>query len=156
MKTFKRLLRYVSPFKANLVWAVLSAFIGILGSLLVPVFIGLAVDCIAGTGAVDFPRLFRICIALVVSILISALFQWVMTYHSNKLSYLTMERLRAEAFGKLTRVPLSYVDATPHGDILNTVVTDIDIVGTGLLQGFTQVFSGVVTILGSRPSCAGR
>ena len=149
MKTFRRLLVYISPFKKNLIFAIVSAFIGILGSLLVPVFIGLAVDCIAGAGAVDFPRLFRICIALAVALLVSALFQWIMTYHSNKLSYLTMERLRAETFHKLSRVPLSYIDGTPHGDILNTVVTDIDILGTGLLQGFTQVFSGVVTILGT-------
>lgn len=149
MKTFKRLLAFISPFKKNLIAAILSAFIGIVCSLLVPVFIGWGVDCMVGTGDVDFTRLYKIAGGLVAVILVSALFQWIMTYHSNKLSYYTVERMRNDVFQKLTRVPLSYIDRNAHGDIINTAVTDIDIVGTGLLQGFTQVFSGVVTILGT-------
>lgn len=149
MKTIKRLLRYIKPFKKNLIAAVISAFIGILFSLLVPVFIGYGVDCMVGVDNVDFKRLIQICVALAAIILISALFQWIMTYHSNKLSYYTVEQMRNDVTEKLTRVPLSFIDSTPHGDLINTVVTDIDIVGTGLLQGFTQVFSGIVTILGT-------
>ena len=149
MKTIKRLLRYIKPFKKNLIAAVISAFIGILFSLLVPVFIGYGVDAMVGVDNVDFKRLVQICIALAAIILISALFQWIMTYHSNKLSYYTVEQMRNDVTEKLTRVPLSFIDSTPHGDLINTVVTDIDIVGTGLLQGFTQVFSGIVTILGT-------
>lgn len=149
MKTFKRLLKFIKPFKKNLILAIVSAFIGIVCSLLVPVFIGWGVDCMVGVGDVDFPRLYKIAGGLVAVILLSALFQWIMTYHSNKLSYYTVEELRDGVFKKLTRVPLSYIDRNAHGDIINTAVTDIDIVGTGLLQGFTQVFSGVVTILGT-------
>ena len=149
MKTIKRLLRYIKPFKKNLIAAVISAFIGILFSLLVPVFIGYGVDCMVGVDNVDFKKLVQICIALAAIILVSALFQWIMTYHSNKLSYYTIEQMRNDVMEKLTRVPLSFIDSTPHGDLINTVVTDIDIVGTGLLQGFTQVFSGIVTILGT-------
>ena len=149
MKTIKRLLRYIKPFKKNLIAAVISAFIGILFSLLVPVFIGYGVDCMVGVDNVDFKKLVQICIALAAIILVSALFQWIMTYHSNKLSYYTVEQMRNDVTEKLTRVPLSFIDSTPHGDLINTVVTDIDIVGTGLLQGFTQVFSGIVTILGT-------
>lgn len=149
MKTIKRLLRYIKPFKKNLIAAVISAFIGILFSLLVPVFIGYGVDAMVGVDNVDFKKLVQICIALAAIILISALFQWIMTYHSNKLSYYTVEQMRNDVTEKLTRVPLSFIDSTPHGDLINTVVTDIDIVGTGLLQGFTQVFSGIVTILGT-------
>lgn len=149
MKTIKRLLQYIKPFKKNLIAAVISAFIGILFSLLVPVFIGYGVDCMVGVDNVDFKKLVQICIALAAIILISALFQWIMTYHSNKLSYYTVEQMRNDVMEKLTRVPLSFIDSTPHGDLINTVVTDIDIVGTGLLQGFTQVFSGIVTILGT-------
>lgn len=149
MKTFKRLLKFIKPFKKNLILAIVSAFIGIVCSLLVPVFIGWGVDCMVGAGDVDFPRLYKIAGGLVAVILLSALFQWIMTYHSNKLSYYTVEELRDGVFKKLTRVPLSYIDRNAHGDIINTAVTDIDIVGTGLLQGFTQVFSGVVTILGT-------
>lgn len=149
MKTIKRLLQYIKPFKKNLIAAVISAFIGILFSLLVPVFIGYGVDAMVGVDNVDFKKLIQICIALAVIILVSALFQWIMTYHSNKLSYYTVEQMRNDVMEKLTRVPLSFIDSTPHGDLINTVVTDIDIVGTGLLQGFTQVFSGIVTILGT-------
>ena len=149
MKTIKRLLRYIKPFKKNLIAAVISAFIGILFSLLVPVFIGYGIDCMVGVDNVDFKRLIQICVALAAIILVSALFQWIMTYHSNKLSYYTVEQMRNDVMEKLTRVPLSFIDSTPHGDLINTVVTDIDIVGTGLLQGFTQVFSGIVTILGT-------
>lgn len=149
MKTIKRLLQYIKPFKKNLIAAVISAFIGILFSLLVPVFIGYGVDAMVGVDNVDFKKLVQICIALAAIILISALFQWIMTYHSNKLSYYTVEQMRNDVMEKLTRVPLSFIDSTPHGDLINTVVTDIDIVGTGLLQGFTQVFSGIVTILGT-------
>lgn len=149
MKTIKRLLQYIKPFKKNLIAAVISAFIGILFSLLVPVFIGYGVDAMVGVDNVDFKKLVQICIALAAIILVSALFQWIMTYHSNKLSYYTVEQMRNDVMEKLTRVPLSFIDSTPHGDLINTVVTDIDIVGTGLLQGFTQVFSGIVTILGT-------
>ncbi len=149
MKTFKRLLEFIKPFKKNLILAIVSAFIGIVCSLLVPVFIGWGVDCMVGAGDVDFPHLYKIAGGLIAVILLSALFQWIMTYHSNKLSYYTVERMRNDVFKKLTRVPLAYIDCTAHGDIINTAVTDIDIVGTGLLQGFTQVFSGVVTILGT-------
>ncbi len=149
MKTLKRLLAYIQPFKRNLTLAVVSAFIGIVLSLLVPVFIGLAVDTMVGAGDVDFARLYQIGGALAAVIVLSALFQWIMTYHSNKLSYYTVEKLRNEVFEKLGCVPLSYIDRNAHGDIVSTAVTDIDIVGTGLLQGFTQVFSGVVTILGT-------
>lgn len=149
MKTIKRLLQYIKPFKKNLIAAVIAAFIGILFSLLVPVFIGYGVDAMVGVDNVDFKKLVQICIALAAIILISALFQWIMTYHSNKLSYYTVEQMRNDVTEKLTRVPLSFIDSTPHGDLINTVVTDIDIVGTGLLQGFTQVFSGIVTILGT-------
>ncbi len=149
MKTFKRLLAFIKPFRKNLILAIVSAFVGIVCSLLVPVFIGWGVDCMVGAGDVDFARLYKIAGGLVAMILLSALFQWIMTYHSNKLSYYTVERMRNDVFSKLTRVPLSYIDRNAHGDMINTAVTDIDIVGTGLLQGFTQVFSGVVTILGT-------
>lgn len=149
MKTFKRLMVFIKPFKKNLILAIVSAFIGIVCSLLVPVFIGWGVDCMVGAGEVDFARLYKIAGGLVAVILLSALFQWIMTYHSNKLSYYTVERMRNDVFQKLTRVPLSHIDRNAHGDMINTAVTDIDIVGTGLLQGFTQVFSGVVTILGT-------
>lgn len=149
MKAFKQLLHYLKPLKKDWICAVTAAFIGILSSLLVPVWIGRGIDCMLAPGAVDGGRLLRICAILLAFILVSALFQWIMQYFSGRLSYATMQQLRNDVQNKLSRVPLSYMDKTPHGDVLNTVVADVDIVGTGLLQGFTQVFSGVVTILGT-------
>lgn len=149
MKNTKRLIKYISPFKSNLFGAIFSAFVGIALSLMVPILIGKGVDCIAAKGDVDFTRLFKVGAVLAICIVVSALFQWIMTYNSNKLSFKTVQKMRTEVFEKLTKVPLSYIDSTAHGDIINTVVTDIDIVSTGLLQGFTQIFSGIVTILGT-------
>ena len=149
MKNTKRLIKYISPFKSNLFGAIFSAFVGIALSLMVPILIGKGVDCIAAKGNVDFARLFKVGAVLAICIVVSALFQWIMTYNSNKLSFKTVQKMRTEVFEKLTKVPLSYIDSTAHGDIINTVVTDIDIVSTGLLQGFTQIFSGIVTILGT-------
>ena len=149
MKNTKRLIKYISPFKSNLFGAIFSAFVGIALSLMVPILIGKGVDCITAKGDVDFARLFKVGAVLAICIVVSALFQWIMTYNSNKLSFKTVQKMRTEVFEKLTKVPLSYIDSTAHGDIINTVVTDIDIVSTGLLQGFTQIFSGIVTILGT-------
>ena len=149
MKTFKRLTGFIKPFRKNLAAAIICAFLGILSSLAVPVLIGRAVDCILGAGQVDFKRLYILCLVLAGAVAFSAIFQHIMNYNSNKLSYLTVESLRERAYKKLNSLPLSKVDSTPHGDLANTVINDIDIVGTGLLQGFTQVFSGIVTILGT-------
>lgn len=149
MKNTKRLFSYIAPFKINLFSAIFSALIGIALSLLVPILIGQAVDCMVGVNEVDFDRLYKIGIVLICAIILSSAFQWIMTYNSNKLSYKTVKRLRTDVFSKLSKVPLSYIDSTPHGDIMNSAVTDIDIISAGLLQGFTQVFSGVVTIIGT-------
>lgn len=149
MKTFKRLLGYIKPFRADMVIACASALIGVLMSLLVPILIGKGVDCIVGKGEVDFVSLKKVCVELLVTILVSALFQWIMTYSSNRLSYKTVKMLRTDVLSKINRIGLKYIDSTPHGDIINSVVTDADIVSTGLLQGFTQVLSGLVTILGT-------
>ena len=134
MKNTKRLIKYISPFKSNLFGAIFSAFVGIALSLMVPILIGKGVDCITAKGDVDFARLFKVGAVLAICIVVSALFQWIMTYNSNKLSFKTVQKMRTEVFEKLTKVPLSYIDSTAHGDIINTVVTDIDIVSTGLLR----------------------
>ncbi len=147
MKTVKRLFKYVKPFTANIVFAVISAIGGILLSLFVPIMIGEGIDCIIGKDNVDFSALSRVCIELFVIVITSAILQWIMTYNSNKLSYKTVKLLRRETIAKLNRVELKYIDCVPHGDLINSVITDVDIVSTGLLQGFTQVLSGIVTIV---------
>lgn len=149
MKTLSRLVKYIKPFKFNVILAVVSAFIGVLLSLFVPVLIGRAIDCIVSAGNVDFALLKVILIELLSVILISALFQWIMSYSTNKLSFKTVRLLRKNVFSKLNRISIKDIDSTPHGDIINSIVTDIDVLSTGILQGFTQVLSGIVTILGT-------
>ena len=149
MKTISRLFGYIKPLKVNLIAACISALIGIVLSLFVPVLIGKGIDCITGEESVNFAELVKICVALLITVLVSALFQWIMTYFSNKLSYKTVKMLRSDVLDKINRIGLKYIDSVPHGDIINSVVTDVDIVSTGLIQGFTQVLSGAVTILGT-------
>ena len=149
MKTLLRLYRYARKFRLHIILSIISAFAGILLSLLVPVLIGRGVDCAVGVDKVDFESLKLVCLELLAVVLCSALFQWLMSFCSNKLACKTVESLRNDVFKKIGRLELSFIDSRSQGDIINSVTTDIDIVSTGLLQGFTQVISGVVTIIGT-------
>ena len=115
----------------------------------VPVFIGEAVDCCTGKGRVDFEKLRDIIIALASTVIASTLFQWFMSLCTNKLAFLTIRDLRADVFNKLERVPLKYIDGHTKGELSSRVINDIEIVSDGLLQGFTQFFSGIITIIGT-------
>lgn len=149
VKTAKRLLQYIKPFRKNLILAIVSAIIGVSLSLLVPVLIGCGVDFIVAPNHVDYNGILKIALLLAIAILLSALFQWSMSENSNRVSYRTVEMLRRDVIEKLNRVPLKMLDSTAHGDIVNTTVNDVDILATGLLQGFTQFFSGLITIIGT-------
>lgn len=116
---------------------------------MVPILIGKGVDVIVGKGNVDFPALLKICIVIAVTVLISALFQWITSLSTNKLSYNTIRDIRADYFEKLNSVPLKFIDNSSKGELIGRAVNDIETISDGLLQGFTQLFSGVVTILGT-------
>jgi len=149
MKTVSRLFRYVGKFRFSLIASIICAFVGISLSLFVPVLIGRGVDCIIGKDEVGFEALKSVCLELAAVVLLSAFFQWLMGFLTNKISYKTVERMRNDVFSKLNRLEISSIDSRSHGDVINSFTTDIDVVSTGLLQGFTQVVSGVVTILGT-------
>ncbi|NLK04083.1 MAG: ABC transporter ATP-binding protein [Clostridiales bacterium] len=123
--------------------------ISVVLSLLIPIYIGKAVDYIIGPGEVDFDGVINKIIYLAIFIGGSATFQWFMSYCTNKITFLTIKDLRSRVFDKLSFIPLNDIDRTPHGNIINTMVNDIDIISDGLLQGFTQLFSGLMTILGT-------
>lgn len=144
-----KLLRYTKPYTFYLVFTIISAVISAVATLYAPVLIGNAVDLIVGVDNVDFDKMLPIIIQLAIVVLIGAGFQWFMGYCTNILTQRTVRDLRTDAFNKLQRVPLKYIDSTPHGDIIGRVVADIDTVSDGLLQGFQQIFTGVVTILGT-------
>ncbi len=148
-KTLRRVFSYARPYIIYFVLTVIFAAAGISLSLSVPVFIGEAVDCCTGKGNVDFDRLFRIAAVLAAAVAASGLFQWIMSLCTNKLAFLTVRDLRADAFAKLERVPLRYIDRRTKGELTSRVINDIEIVSDGLLQGFTQFFSGIITIVGT-------
>ena len=144
-----KLLKYTKPYTFYLVFTIVSAVISAIATLYAPVLIGQAVDFIIDINNVDFEKILPIIIKLAVVVIVGAGFQWFMGYCTNILTQRTVRDLRTDAFNKLQRVPLKYIDSTPHGDIIGRVVADIDTVSDGLLQGFQQIFTGSVTIIGT-------
>ncbi|NLJ95765.1 MAG: ABC transporter ATP-binding protein [Clostridiales bacterium] len=145
----RRIFSYAKPYRIYLFGALLSSLISVTLSLLIPVFIGKAIDYIIGPDNVDFNGVLNTLIYLAVFIIGSTMFQWVMSYCTNKITFLTIKDLRSRVFDKLSFISLEMIDNTPHGNIINTMVNDIDTISDGLLQGFTQLFSGLMTILGT-------
>lgn len=148
-KALMRIFGYAKPYIAYFVLTVIFAAMGVSLSLTVPVFIGKAVDCCVGKGDVDFSGLAKIAVTLAFIVIASGLFQWLMSLCTNKLAFLTVRDLRADVFAKLERVPLRFIDRSTKGELTSRVINDIEIVSDGLLQGFTQLFSGIITILGT-------
>ncbi|MDE6833789.1 MAG: ABC transporter ATP-binding protein/permease, partial [Ruminococcus sp.] len=147
--TLKRVISYARPYIAYLISTIIFAIAGVGLSLLVPVFIGDAVDCCIAKGNVNFSDLKKIVTELAIIVIASGIFQWIMSLCTNKLAFLTIRDLRADIFNKLERVPLKYIDGHTKGELTSRVINDIEIVSDGLLQGFTQFFSSVMTIIGT-------
>ena len=149
LRTLKRVFSYAAPYMNYFIMTIVFAALGVSLSLAVPVFIGEAVDCCIGMGKVDFDKLGIIIVLLASMVIASTLFQWLMSLCTNKLSFLTIRDLRADVFCKLERVPLRYIDGHTKGELTSRVINDIEIISDGLLQGFTQFFSGIITIVGT-------
>lgn len=148
-ETLRRILGYVRPYRASLAAACAGALAGVLFTLLGPVFIGRAIDCILGPGEVDFSGILYYLVLIVVCALLAAASQWVMNVSTRKISSRASNDLRNEAFRVLNRTPLKYIDGHSHGDLISRMVNDAELVAEGLLQGLTQLLPGVVTILGT-------
>lgn len=144
-----RVAGYMKPYLGYLAGALLCAIIYISLSLYAPILIGHAVDQVVEPGKVDFERMRQILLLLAVTVVTSAVFQWIMTYCTNQATYRTVRDLRVKAYEKVNRLPLKYIDGHAHGDLVSRVVNDVDQVSDGLLQGITQLFTGVVTIVGT-------
>ena len=145
----KRILIYTAKYKRYLVGAFVFAIVSVCLTLLGPVLVGYAIDYIIGKGNVDFGSVGRILVGLICSTAGVALFQWLMSLCINRVSYYTVRDMRIDAYKKLSNVPLSYIDTNAHGNIISRIINDIDAVGDGLLQGVTQLFSGIITIVGT-------
>lgn len=148
-KTLKRVASYARPYIIYFILTVIFAAVGVALSLSVPVFIGEAVDLCVGRKLVDFSGLKKLVITLAFIVVSSTFFQWLMSLCTNKLAFLTIRDLRADIFSKLERVPISYIDRHTKGELTSRVINDIEIISDGLLQGFAQFFSGIITIIGT-------
>ena len=147
--TLKKVLKYVQRHGFFMVLSILFAAITVALTLYTPILIGDAIDLIVGKGQVDFAGIAAILIKTGIIIGITALIQWLMNTINNRITYHVVRDIRNEAFRKIEILPLSYIDAHPYGDIVNRVIADADQFADGLLMGFTQLFTGIVTILGT-------
>ena len=144
-----RLWRYIKGSRGFLVAALLSAAVSVALSLAGPLLVGEGVDLLIGAGQVDFASLARLTLQLAGLYVLAAAVTWLLGYFNNVVSYRTVRSLRTDAFHKLNRLPLSYIDHTAHGDTVARIVADAEAVSDGLLQGLTHLFTGVATIAGT-------
>lgn len=144
-----KILKKIKPYTGYLILSILSAVISVSLTLYIPVLTGNAIDNIIDKGNVNFENIIQILIYIAIGIAGVAIFQWMMNYFTNIISYKTVRDLRREVFRKFNNVPLSYIDTHSHGDLISRVINDIDAVGDGLTQMFLQLFSGIVTIVGT-------
>lgn len=147
--TLSRLYSYISEHKKILALLVISALLANIFMLAAPYISGHAIDFIKGENNVDFPMVMKFIGILFAVYVLNALFTWGMTVFTNSLSNRTIEKMRRDAFEKISRLPLKFFDGHSHGDIISRLTNDIDSVSEGLLQGITQLFSGLVTVIGS-------
>ena len=145
----KQVLNHIGKYKFYLAFSIVMAAVSVVLTLYIPILTGQAVDCIVGAGAVDFDGIWEILKTMVVIILLTAVVQWLMNTSNNKIAYQVVRDVRDEAFRKLEILPLKYIDGHSHGDIVSRIIADVDQFSDGLLLGFTQLFTGVVTIVGT-------
>ena len=148
-RTLKRVLSYIKKYRVSVIFSIVLATITVALTLYVPVLTGQAVDCILGPGQVDYQMLVQILLKIAVIVLITAAAQWLMNHINNQITYKVVKDIRTKAFNHLEVLPLSYLDRHPAGDVVSRIIADIDQFSEGLLLGFTQLFTGVMTILGT-------
>ena len=147
--TLKKVLKRIEKYRLLVVLSLLLAVGTVLFTLYLPILTGEAVDGIIAKGRVNYTGLFRIAKMMVAVILGTAIFQWLMAMINNHITYHVVQDIRKEAFAKLEKLPLKYVDSRSYGEIVSRMISDVDQFAEGLLMGFTQLFSGVLTIVGT-------
>ena len=147
--TLRGVLGYVGRYRGYLVASLALCVITVASTLYVPILTGNAVDLLLGPGAVDFAALWPILAGILALVALTALAQWLMGLCNNRLTYCTVRDIRHDAFAHIQRLPLSYLDRQPTGDVVSRVIADVDQFADGLLMGFTQLFTGVLTIVGT-------
>lgn len=148
-QTFKTVLQYTKRYSVFVILSFIFAAITVAFTLYIPILIGDAIDLIVAKGNVDFDGIIVILKKILMLMVLSAVAQWLMNTCNNKITYSVVRDIRHKAFAKLEILPLGYIDAHSHGDIVSRIITDVDTFADGLLMGFTQLFTGVITILGT-------
>lgn len=147
--TVFKVLKYIKRYRILLALSLLLAAASVAMTLYVPILIGDSIDCIISKGNVDFETITDYLIKIAIIVGLTALFQWIMNTINNKITYNVVRDIREQAFRKIEILPLSYIDSHSHGDIVSRVIADVDQFAEGLLMGFTQFFTGIITILGT-------
>ncbi len=148
-RTISRVLRYIKRYWVLIVCSIFFAAGTVALTLYVPVVTGDAVDLIVGKGNVDFTHLIKLLIRLVIVILVTSLMQWIMNSCNNRIVYNVVKDIRVDAFHKLGKLPFRYMDSRSHGEVVSRIIADVDQFSDGLIMGFTQFFTGAITILGT-------
>lgn len=144
-----RVFSYVGRYKIHLVFSLLLAAVSVAGTLYVPVLLGNVIDFIVDKGKVDFDGMVPILVEVCVIVGVVALSQWIMNVLNNKITFGVVKDMRDKAFSKIEKLPVSYIDSHPSGEIVSRVIADVDQFADGLLMGFTQFFTGIITIIGT-------
>ena len=147
--TLKEVICRLGRYRIFLVFSILLATVSVALTLYIPKLTGHAVDYVIGKGKVNFPGVIRVMIQIGVCTLITALAQWLMNVCNNKMTYQMVQDIRNEAFYKIEQLPLKYIDGHPYGEVVSRVIADVDQFSDGLLMGFTQLFTGIATIIGT-------
>jgi len=145
--TLKRILNLLFPYRFRMFISLLLAVVIVLTTLYLPILTGRAVDTVISKGNVDFIRLTEVIITMIIMMFITSLSQWCMTAINNGVAYHMVRDIRNQAFKKIMKLPISYVDSTSHGEIINRIINDVDQFSEGLLMGFAQFFTGILTII---------
>ena len=144
-----RILLYIRKYWAFVGFSLLLAVVSVAASLVIPVLVGNAIDHMLEAGQVDFDMVGKYLLAVLICTLVSGFSHWLMSQMNNRITYRVSRDIRNEAFRHIQELPLSYLDCHPQGDIVSRVITDVDTFADGLLMGFTQLFTGIMTILGT-------
>ena len=147
--TIIRVIKYISRYTPLMVTSLVMALITVAGQLYIPILQGDAIDKIIDKGNVDIKGIMHIAAIILITMALVAIFQWVMNIINNKITYSVIKDIRKEAFDKIQRLPVKYIDSHPTGEVVSKVIADVDQFADGLLMGFTQFFTGVMTIIGT-------
>lgn len=148
-KVYRKILLLLKPYKLLSLTSLLLATISVIFTLYTPILIGRCIDQIVGAGQVDFLKLRTLFINIIGIVLVTAIAQWFMNLCNNRITYHIVKNIRIQAFHHMEELPLKYLDGKPYGEIISKIVTDVDQFSDGLLMGFTQLFTGAITILGT-------